>query len=144
MKQFTSYIATGFLSVSLLSSCTKDLLDKKPISQSETATAESLLLGAYDNMYDEYYTSDFLTNGDVSADNAYAGGDNANNFAIDKFTVNAINGNVKRDWRYLYTDIKNCNLILSITPTTDDKGLTPERREGIMGEASFFACLALL
>ncbi|WP_436490455.1 RagB/SusD family nutrient uptake outer membrane protein [Chitinophaga sp. ARDCPP14] len=137
MKQFTSYIATGFLSVSLLSSCTKDLLDKKPISQSETATAESLLLGAYDNMYDEYYTSDFLTNGDVSADNGYAGGDNAANFSIDKFTVNSINGNVKRDWKYLYTDIKNCNLILSITPTTDDKGLTPERREEIMGEASF-------
>ncbi len=137
MKQFTSYIATGLFSVFLLSSCTKDLLDKKPVSQSETATAESLLLGAYDNLYDEYYTSDFLTNGDVTADNAYAGGDNAANFSIDKFTVNSINGNVKRDWRYLFTDIKNCNLILSITPTTDDKGLTPERREEIMGEASF-------
>lgn len=137
MKQFTSYIATGLFSVFLLSSCTKDLLDKKPVSQSETATAESLLLGAYDNLYDEYYTSDFLTNGDVTADNAYAGGDNAANFSIDKFTVNSINGNVKRDWGYLFTDIKNCNLILSITPTTDDKGLTPERREEIMGEASF-------
>ncbi|SEW53980.1 RagB/SusD family nutrient uptake outer membrane protein [Chitinophaga arvensicola] len=137
MKQFTSYIATGILSVSLLSSCTKDLLDKKPISQSETATLEPLLLGAYDNLYDEYYTSDFLTNGDVMADNAYAGGDNANNFAIDKFTVNAINANIKRDWRYLYTDIKNCNLILTMDSSLPDKGLTPERRNQILGEASF-------
>lgn len=137
MKQFTVYIASGFLSMALLTSCTKDFLNKEPISQSETATAESLLLGAYDNMYDEYYTSDFLTNGDVSADNAYAGGDNAANFAIDKFTVNSINGNVKRDWKYLYTDIKNCNLILAITPDAKDPDLTEERKLQIMGEASF-------
>ncbi|MFY0254127.1 RagB/SusD family nutrient uptake outer membrane protein [Chitinophaga sp. 30R24] len=137
MKKLNIYIASGLLSVSALTSCTKDFLHKEMISNSETASAESLLQGAYDNLYDEYYTSDFLVNGDVMSDNTYAGGDNAANFAIDKFTVNSANGNVKRDWGYLYSDIKNCNLILSITPTADDKGLTDERRQQIMGEASF-------
>lgn len=139
MKKFTVYIASGVLSITMLASCTKDYLDKKPISQSEKATIESLLGGAYDNLYDEYYTSDFLTNGDVAADNGYAGGDNAANFGIDKFTVSATNGNIKRDWGYLYTDIKNCNLILSLATNAvgNDRGLTEKRRDQIVAEASF-------
>lgn len=137
MKLLNLYIVSGLISVGMLSSCTKDFLHKEMISTSETATIESLLQGAYDNLYDEYYTSDFLTNGDVTADNAYAGGDNPANFGIDRFEVNSTNGNVKRDWSYLFTDIKNCNLILNMAPTADDHGLTDERRQEIMGEASF-------
>ncbi len=71
------------------------------------------------------------------ADNAYAGGDNAANFSIDKYTVNANNGNVKRDWNYLYTDIKNCNIVLTYVPEIKDRALTEERRQQILGEASF-------
>jgi hypothetical protein len=137
MKQLTKYIASGVLSMATMASCTKDFLDKKPISSSETATAETLLTGAYDNLYDEYYTSDFLVNGDVSSDNCYAGGDNPANFGIDKFAVNSVNGNIKRDWNYLYTDIKNCNLVLALVPTLQDQGLTDTRRQQILGEASF-------
>ncbi|ATL49705.1 RagB/SusD family nutrient uptake outer membrane protein [Chitinophaga caeni] len=122
-----------------MSACTKDFLDKKPISEAlpEDVTAQPLLDAAYNNMYDEYYTNDYLVNGDVMSDNAYAGGDNVANFSIDKYTVNSTNGNVVRDWRYLYTDIKNCNLILNFVPTMQDPNITEERREQILGEASF-------
>jgi hypothetical protein len=139
MKRFSFYIILGLLGVSSLQSCTKDFLEKKPLSDAlpEGITAEPLLEGAYGNMYDEYYTLDFLINGDVMADNAYAGGDNAANFSIDKYTVNAANGNVKRDWGYLYTDIKNCNIVLAYVPEIKDKTLTEERRNQILGEASF-------
>ncbi|PSL47956.1 SusD-like starch-binding protein associating with outer membrane [Chitinophaga niastensis] len=140
MKQFTVYITTGLISMALFASCTKDFLDKKPVSDAlpeKMKSAEALLQGAYDNLYDEYYTSDFVVNGDVMSDNCYAGGDNAANFSIDKYTVNSANGNLKRDWNYLYTDIKNCNLVLSFVPTMKDPKLTDERMQQILGEASF-------
>jgi hypothetical protein len=139
MKQLPLYIAAGLISTALLTGCTKDFLDKAPISDAlpEQMTAEPLLQGAYDNLYDEYYTLDFLINGDVWADNAYAGGDNPANFSIDKFTVNPANANLRRDWRYLFTDIKNCNLVLSYVPDMKDPKLTDERRQEILGEASF-------
>lgn len=139
MKRFTLYMAAGLMGIASFTSCTKDFLDKEPISDAlpNQVTAEALLSGAYGDLYDEYYTLDFLVNGDVMADNAYAGGDNAANFSIDKYTVNASNGNVKRDWRYLFTDIKNCNIVLSFVPTIQDRTITEERRQQILGEASF-------
>lgn len=139
MKRFSFYIAAGLVGIASFSSCTKDFLEKDPISDAkpDEITAEPLLEGAYGGIYDEYYTLDFLVNGDVMADNAYAGGDNAANFSIDKYTVNANNGNVKRDWGYLYTDIKNCNIVLSYVPTLKDRNLSDTRRQEILGEASF-------
>ncbi len=139
MKRFSFYIAAGLVGIASFSSCTKDFLEKAPISDAKPdgITAEPLLEGAYGSIYDEYYTLDFLVNGDVMADNAYAGGDNAANFSIDKYTVNANNGNVKRDWNYLYTDIKNCNIVLTYVPEIKDRALTEERRQQILGEASF-------
>jgi hypothetical protein len=139
MKSFSFYIITGLAGMLVLQSCKKDFLEKQPISDAMTneISAEPLLAGAYDNMYDEYYTLDFLINGDVMADNCYAGGDNPANFSIDKFTVNATNGNLKRDWRYLYTYIKNCNIVLNYVPTLHDATLTDARRQEILGEASF-------
>lgn len=139
MKLFSLYMAAGLVGMISLGSCTKDFLDKHPISDAEPheITAEPLLEGAYGSLYDEYYTLDFLVNADVMADNAYAGGDNAANFSIDKYTVNSQNGNLKRDWSYLYTAVKNANIVLSYVPTLADRNLTDERRQQILGEASF-------
>ena len=50
-----------------------------------------------------------MTNGDVWADNCYAGGNNPDNFGIDNFTLNALNGNVTRDWQGLYDGVANAN-----------------------------------
>ncbi len=140
MKINILYIAAALTLGSGLQSCSDDFLDKKPISNAipeQMKTAESLLQGAYDNMYDEYYTLDFLVNGDVMADNCYAGGDNPSMISIDKYNVNSTNDVVKRDWRYLYTDIKNCNIVLSFVPEMKDPDLSDQRRAEILGEASF-------
>ena len=40
MKLLNIYIASGLISVGMLSSCTKDFLKKEMISASETATVE--------------------------------------------------------------------------------------------------------
>src|ERR1700720_3102413 len=79
--------------------CNKSI-DKTPISSLTTANfyktatdAESALTGAYNSLYQQYYIWDYMTNGDAQSDNCYAGGNNADNFAIDNFTLNALNGN---------------------------------------------------
>lgn len=138
MKRFIQCFIIALIPA-LLVSCGKDFLDKQPVSQAlpTELSAEPLLTGAYDAMYDEYYTLDFQVNGDVMSDNCYAGGDNPANFQIDQFTVNSINGNVQRDWRYLYTDIKNANIVLNYVPTMKDPTLTEDRRQEILGEAAF-------
>lgn len=134
----------------LLSGCS-DFLEVKPVSQTTTEEyfktakakdAEALLSGAYEGFYNEYYVFDFLTNGDVTADNCYAGGDNAANFQIDQFTVNSTNGNVTRDWRYLYNIIKNCNFVIQNVPHIEDPELdNGNRRNQILGEARFIRAL---
>ncbi|UKT62530.1 RagB/SusD family nutrient uptake outer membrane protein [Pedobacter mucosus] len=128
----------------LLSSCKKDFLEQTPITQvgpdvafADAAAAEKLIQGAYDGMYNDFHIWDYMTNGDVRADNAYAGGDNAANIQLDLFTPNSTNGNVGRDWNSLYSDIKNCNLILSNVPNIADPKLDiNDRRKQILAEAS--------
>lgn len=139
MKHFISKKWVLLAVMGLFSACDQSLLDKEPISDALNSeiNAEPLLAAAYDGMYDEYYTLDFLVNGDVFADNAYAGGDNAANFQIDKFTFVSTNGNIQRDWRYLYTNIKNANIVLNYVPDMKDPKLTDARRSEILGEAAF-------
>jgi hypothetical protein len=122
-----SLIAAGTFVLSVQSGCKKDFLDKQPSNQVtadvafvDAAGAEKLLRGMYDGMYNDYNIWDFMTNGDVTADNAYAGGDNPANIQIDLFTANSTNGNVGRDWGALYSDIKNANEVLENVPLKPD------------------------
>lgn len=138
-----SLIAASTITLAL-SSCKKDFLDQTPITQvgpdvafADAAAAEKLIQGAYDGMYNDYHIWDYMTNGDVRSDNAYAGGDNPANIQLDLFTVNSTNGNVTRDWNSLYSDIKNCNLILTNVPNIQDAKLDAgDRRKQILAEAS--------
>jgi hypothetical protein len=138
-----SIVAAGAL-VMALGSCKKDFLDKKPVSQvgpdeayKDAAAAEKLILGAYSGMYNDYHIWDYQTNGDVTSDNAYAGGDNAANIAIDKFNPISTNGNVTRDWNNLYSNIKDANIVLNNVPNIEDPKLDANnRRKQILGEAS--------
>ncbi|HEY0175429.1 MAG TPA: RagB/SusD family nutrient uptake outer membrane protein, partial [Pedobacter sp.] len=95
-------------SISLLSACKKDFLDKEPISQGtignyyKTASdAEGGLVGAYNQAFlsDQYWVWDYTSNSDARADNCFAGGSNPDNFAIDNFTMTPQNGNSTRDWQ---------------------------------------------
>jgi hypothetical protein len=101
------------------------------------ADAESALIAAYDALQSEYYIFDRFTNGDVIADNSYAGGDNPNNFQLDEFTVTPTNVNVERDWAYLYEAISRANAVLDNVGDIESPDLTAERKEQILGEASF-------
>ncbi len=137
-----SILVAGALSLTL-SGCKKDFLDKQPITDvtpdvafADAAAAEKLIQGVYDGMYNDYHIMDFMVNGDVVADNCYAGGDNPANLQLDLFTVISTNGNVTRDWNSLYSDIKNCNLITDNVPNIQDPKLDEGgRRNQILAEA---------
>lgn len=139
-----SLIAAGAFVLAVQSGCKKDFLDKKPINQvtadqafTNAEAAEKLIKGAYDGRYNDYNIWDYQINGDVQADNCYAGGDNPANIQIDLFTANATNGNVSRDWSGLYGDVKNANEVLENVPRIEDAALDAGgRRNQILAEAS--------
>src|SRR5687768_9559717 len=125
-----------------------DILDKEPLSRltdkdigddgiTTAAQAEGFLSGAYADFFNEYFMLDYFVIGDAQSDNAYAGADNPANFQIDEFKIEAVNSNVERDWRYLYSTIAKCNTILDNVGDISDPALTESRKEEILGEASF-------
>lgn len=139
-----SLIAAGAFVLSVQSGCKKNFLDQTPVNQvtadvafADAAGAEKAMQGVYDGMYNDYHIWDFMTNGDVTADNAYAGGDNQANIQIDLFTANSTNGNVTRDWSSLYSDIKNANQVIENVPNIVDATLDAgNRRNQMLGEAT--------
>lgn len=133
-----------FIIVALASTACTDFLDREPISDlaednffKTGADAESALIAAYDALQSEYYIFDRFTNGDVIADNCYAGGDNPNNFQLDEFTVTPSNGNVERDWAYLYEAISRANAVLDNIEDIDAPDFTEARKTEVLAEASF-------
>ncbi|MBK9017835.1 MAG: RagB/SusD family nutrient uptake outer membrane protein [Saprospiraceae bacterium] len=76
-------------------------------------------------------------NGDAQSDDAYAGGDNPDNFQIDEYKLVSTNRNVSRDWAYLYSTIGKCNTVINNVGDVTDPALTAVRKEEIIGEASF-------
>ncbi len=141
--KLNNYIGMAAVLLLSLQACKKDFLDKQPITQvtpdiafSDAEAAEKLIQGVYDGMYTDYFIWDYMTNGDVTSDNAYAGGDNSANIQIDEFKANATNGNLGRDWSGLYTTIKNANLVLDNVPGIEDPALDEgNRRNQILAEA---------
>jgi hypothetical protein len=143
MYMNTRIIAIVF-AVLLFGSCKKDFLDRKPISDltegnffKTGADAESALYAAYSSFQSEYYIFDNYINNDVISDNCYSGGDNPNNFQLDGFTTTPLNGNVSRDWAYLYDAISRANAVLDNVPNINSSDLTAVRKSQILGEASF-------
>jgi hypothetical protein len=138
-----SLIAAGAFVLSVQSGCKKDFLEKTPfntvtpeVAFVDAAGAEKLMKGVYDGMYNDYNIWDWMTNGDVISDNAYAGGDNQSNIQLDLFTGTSTNGNIARDWKALYSDIKNTNEVLEYVPNIEDPALDAgNRRNQILGEA---------
>lgn len=138
-----SLIAAGAFVLSVQTGCKKNFLDQTPVNQvtadiafADAAGAEKAMQGVYDGMYNDFHIWDLMTNGDVTSDNAYAGGDNQANIQIDMFTVNPTNGNITRDWQGLYSDIKNANQIIENIPNIEDATLDAgNRRNQLLGEA---------
>jgi len=133
-----------FIVLALVATACTDFLDREPISDlaednffKTGADAESALVAAYDALQSEYYIFDRFTNGDVIADNCYAGGDNPNNFQLDEFTVTPSNGNVERDWSFLYEAVSRANAVLDNIEGIDAPDITEARKTEILAEASF-------
>ncbi|HET7116333.1 MAG TPA: RagB/SusD family nutrient uptake outer membrane protein [Hanamia sp.] len=139
------------ISILIFSGCSK-LLDREPITQVVTNTtsgasisasqAEDLLQGEYTSEIGYAYGLEFnvldrITNGDVWADNCYAGGDNAANITIDNFTANALNDNIRRDWADAYGIIGNINIAIPQIAACTDPALSATRKAQILGESKF-------
>jgi starch-binding outer membrane protein, SusD/RagB family len=145
-KLLSLFLIAGGLIIA--AGCNKNI-EKTPISTLTTANfyktatdAEAGLVGAYNGLYQQFYIWDYQTNGDAQADNCYAGGNNPDNFAIDNFSLNALNGNVTRDWQGLYDAIVNANAVLDNVPAINDPiwaGTT--RKAQILAEAKFLRAL---
>jgi hypothetical protein len=99
--------------------------------------AEASLSGVYKTFHSEYYQFDMFVNGDVTSDLAYAGGDNNANFEIDDLTVTPTNGNVGRDWRYLYEAIGTTNAFLNRVDSIQDENFSQVDRDKMKGEVMF-------
>jgi len=148
MKKYFPFLAILLLLVAY--GC-DDFLELEPHSQSivvENTSADSVyfhsaseleaaLAGAYGDFKNEYYQLDYYVNGDAQSDDAYAGGDNPDNFQIDDYMLDAVNRNVSRDWAYLYSAIGKVNNIINNADEVTDVALTETRRAEIVGEASF-------
>ena len=149
MKKYTLFLIIT-LAILGLNSCEK-FLELEPSSQGiavnntssdsiffKSATeAEAALAGAYRDFKNEYFELDYFVIGDGQSDDAYAGADNPANFQIDEYKLDATNSNVSRDWRYLYSTIGKCNTVINNVHAVNDPAMTAERKEEIVGEASF-------
>lgn len=131
------------------SSCSK-ILDKTPETflvrneNDSTITAveaENLVAGIY--LYYkrealEFTIFDRITNGDVLADNNYAGGDNTANITLDNFRFNSLNGNLNRDWQRAYELIGRVNIAVEQVGASVDPSLTAARKAQMLAELRFF------
>ncbi|MBK9106172.1 MAG: RagB/SusD family nutrient uptake outer membrane protein [Saprospiraceae bacterium] len=148
MKKYTPFLA--LLCLTSFYAC-DNFLELEPHSQGiaiensdadsiyfkSASELESALAGAYGDFKNEYFQLDYFVNGDAQSDDAYAGGDNPDNFQIDDYQLDAVNRNVSRDWAYLYSTIGKVNNIINNARAVNDPELTPARLEEIIGEASF-------
>lgn len=128
----------------ILPSC-DDYLDLKPLSVTTTDNAyntandaEAALVGAYDSFSQEYYIWDNILFNDVISDNYYAGGDNAEIYAIEDLTITPTNSRLWNNWSQIYNAISKANIVLQKVPGIVDPQLDlTGRRNQILGEASF-------
>lgn len=140
-----------FLCLALLPLAQCSKLDLEPIAQESSATAydspskmEAALIGAYnalargtEDRSNEYYNWDVVNFMDTRSDNAYAGGDGDDIFAIDLITVNPLNRRLEWHWKALYSAIGKVNNVIERAPLVNDEAYKAGRMNQIIGEALF-------
>ncbi|HOY04045.1 MAG TPA: RagB/SusD family nutrient uptake outer membrane protein [Saprospiraceae bacterium] len=151
MKKNAFYLQAALLilSVVVLDSCTK-FLDDKPKTSLTTGNAyqtaediENALTGCYNLFYaSDYYQWENVMLSDVRSDNAYPGGNNEETFLdYDRFILPASNDHNFANWRALYRGIARSNILLDKIGSINDPALTEDRRNQIIGEASFLRAM---
>lgn len=146
MKKYSfGILAVALIGLLPLSSCRK-FLDDKPVTALTTGNAystakdaENALAGCYNTFYStDYYQWENVMLSDVRSDNAYPGGNNEETFYdYDRFILPPSNTHNYAHWKALYNGIARCNVLLNKIGTVADAALTDERRNQIIGEASF-------
>jgi len=144
-----SLLLTFFLLIQV--SCKKNFVDLSPTSDLTAENyyttgdrLEKVLIGAYNIFQTEYYQYDIYMNTDGRSDNCYVNGDNATaEWPLENFTYNSTNGNITRDWAYLYNTIKATNVVLENIPkVVSDPAFTSDVKNHISGEAKFLRAFA--
>lgn len=146
MKNTFLYKSLLILSVTMVSfSCTK-FLDDVPKTSLTTGnsykTAQDLeagLNGVYNLFYgSDYYQWEYVMISDVGSDNAYPGGGNEETFfQYDRHTLPASNHHNYVNWGALYRGVARANILLDKVAAVTDPALTADRKNQIIGEASF-------
>src|ERR1041384_4236386 len=118
MKSNIFYLFLVTSMATILVSC-EDFLDRNPISDLTSINAyetlshaEAALAGSYDALQQEYYIWDNIIFSDVISDNYYAGGDNAEIYAVDYLTITPVNGRLFNNWTQIYSGIARANIVL--------------------------------
>ncbi len=138
------YLIIILVAGTALSGC-NEFLDIKPQSEitganfyQNSSDAEAGLIGCYDALQpDSYYGFDMETFGDVTSDNAYAGGDNPANIQMDVFNTDANNANIARNWDQIYQAIGRTNDVIDNVSKMDAGLFQGTRKNEIIGEAKF-------
>lgn len=131
-----------------LSSISNEMLGIDPndsedsVKYNSATLAESILASAYNSFQNEYYQLDRYILGDAQSDNCYSGEPKAQTVQIDQFSNDANNGNVRRDWSYMYAQVTGANSIIQWVPLNTDPNLSETRKKEIVGEASFIRAVA--
>ncbi|WP_207433906.1 RagB/SusD family nutrient uptake outer membrane protein [Sabulibacter ruber] len=121
-----------------------DFLELEPISEATTenayktaSDAEAALTGVYESFQAEYYIWDNLVFSEILSDNYYAGGDNAEIFAVDNVAITPTNSRLWNNWSQIYNAIAKANVVLQKVPQITDPQLSGTRKAQILGEAAF-------
>src|SRR5882762_9347098 len=126
-KIYSILIAAGL--IVLMPAC-NSFVDVKPISDASldnaynsASDAEAALTGIYDSFQQEFYVWDNVNFSDVMSDNHYAGGDNAEIYAIDNLNIVPTNGRLFSNWSVIYNAISKANVVLQVVPGIKDAAL---------------------
>ncbi|MCP4552433.1 MAG: RagB/SusD family nutrient uptake outer membrane protein, partial [Bacteroidetes bacterium] len=149
MKKYIIYLNASLIIIFLLSSCSKDFLNRQPLDQQVSTTfyqteedAKQALIAIYDVL--GYQSTPgiswapLLTVSDMLSDDAFAGGSDANDGMeedeLNTFNITPSNPLVHATWIKNYTGIYRANLLLE---KIGDMDLTDEFKTRVIAECKF-------
>jgi hypothetical protein len=145
-----SSLACAVVLTGSLTAC-DSILDQNPpdaipieTSITDARGARAALAGAYDGLRgaDEfYYAAEFITLGDLSADNVVSVGISGSFDFVDGNQLRANNGSVAGVWEDIYEALNRVNLIIEKVPPLTD--LEDTEKNQILGEAHALRALNL-
>jgi hypothetical protein len=143
-------VALAFLLAGSLTAC-ESILDQNPPDRVPTEDAITdahgarvAMTGAYDGLRgggEFYYAAEFITFGDLSADNVVNVGISASFAFADANELRANNSSVEGVWNDIYDALNRVNLILEFVPPLTD--LEETEKNQILGEAHALRALNL-